>query len=162
MIGDLNLDSKALIFIPVNDHQDVEKSGGSHWSLLVFCRPTAICYYFDSSHGSNKKSAMEIFYKFKPLFKCEAAKVEEQPTPQQPNGYDCGVYVMSFTEYIANAFTAKEKLRKGVLQSWMKLIRKMESEITSSTVTDKRLAIREIIGGLQKQRIELRKSAKGK
>ena len=56
MYGPLHLESKDLIFFPVNDNTDKYKAaGGSHWSLLVFARPHWL--YLDSASSGVSAAA---------------------------------------------------------------------------------------------------------
>ncbi|KAI8928143.1 hypothetical protein BC831DRAFT_449406, partial [Entophlyctis helioformis] len=47
---------KPLIFAPINDSAG-DGGGGSHWSLLVFFRPTNSFYYYDSMGAANLSHA---------------------------------------------------------------------------------------------------------
>ncbi|KAK9302695.1 hypothetical protein QLX08_005416 [Tetragonisca angustula] len=71
----LNVSECKCIFFPLNNCDRKDAAGGSHWSLLIFCKQDKTCYHFDSSKGYND-------------------------CPQQDNGYDCGVYVLSLADVI--------------------------------------------------------------
>ncbi|EEF41761.1 sentrin/sumo-specific protease, senp8, putative [Ricinus communis] len=60
----LNLSSKNLIFFTVNDSDRVVHSGGgggTHWSLLVFCREMNRFVHHDSCHGINYWKAVDLY-----------------------------------------------------------------------------------------------------
>lgn len=43
--------------------------------------------------------------------------MEKMQTPQQKNGYDCGLYLLSISEYVANEFIGKHASIKQVVTS---------------------------------------------
>ena len=55
----LNLESKDLIVLAVNNN-DSERSGGSHWSLLMFSTQAKEFFHFDSSSGMNSDPARKL------------------------------------------------------------------------------------------------------
>ncbi|KAG5186810.1 putative SUMO protease [Tribonema minus] len=91
----LDIASKSLIFAPVNDNTDF-KSGSHHWSLMVISVSGARAHYlhFDSSSGYNKAAAEMAAQQFHALLGVEGAAklVHVGDSPQQDNGYDCGMY----------------------------------------------------------------------
>ncbi|KAL9645616.1 hypothetical protein ABK040_000678 [Willaertia magna] len=100
----LNVKEKKLIFIPINDNTDINAvSGGSHWSLVVFDRDTKVFYYFDSGSNMNKKAALNTVKKMSPFFGegLSNPTFEVMKSPQQNNGFDCGVYVLAMADFIA-------------------------------------------------------------
>lgn len=98
----LNLPSKKLVIFPVNDNNDVEKAeGGSHWSLLAFYRGKNMFVHHDSFGGSNKRYAKRLYEALVPYMGIsDGAYVECSNTPQQMNGYDCGLYVLAIARAI--------------------------------------------------------------
>jgi len=101
----LKVGEKSMIFMPINDNNKIDSAGGSHWALLVFKRETGEFDYYDSSHLHNAKSARAIATKILPLLVEDESQVQlklvERHTPQQTNGYDCGLYVCTLSEYVA-------------------------------------------------------------
>ncbi|KAL1916666.1 uncharacterized protein VTP21DRAFT_5370 [Calcarisporiella thermophila] len=106
-----------VLFIPINDNNDGHRAGGSHWSLLVFYRPTRVFYHYDSMNDYNEHHAQRTANRFcqllgvrgGPLIRKYAystfdlvwdAKFKNMRTPQQNNGSDCGVFVISFTDVL--------------------------------------------------------------
>ncbi|KAL1930671.1 hypothetical protein VTP01DRAFT_10833 [Rhizomucor pusillus] len=94
-----HLDRYRYIFIPVNDSQPQAGYSGSHWSLLVFCRPNLTFYYYDTLHGTNQHVARLTAGRMVPLLRLTRQTIfKPVPTPQQDNGADCGVYVIAITD----------------------------------------------------------------
>lgn len=101
----LKLNTKKYILIPINDNSS-ENIGGSHWSLLLIERNSKVAYHFDSFGSSNKFIAQGLYQKFKHYFECE--KFEEfSKTPQQTNTFDCGMYLVAFSEAILKSLVTK-------------------------------------------------------
>ena len=88
----LELDKKDIIFLPLNDNQNEESAGGSHWSLLVIDRKKLGCMHFDST-GSNHKEAQYFYNKYKSYFGVNKFEVSTN-FPKQTNSSDCGVYAL--------------------------------------------------------------------
>ncbi|KAF7731264.1 SUMO1 sentrin specific peptidase 8 [Apophysomyces ossiformis] len=96
-----NIDQRLVIFIPINDGEPQTAYSGSHWSLLVFLRATATFYYYDSMQGANLNEARATAMKLLLLLKLsQHPEFIPVPTPQQENGADCGVYVISITDLL--------------------------------------------------------------
>ncbi|XP_053972777.1 sentrin-specific protease 8-like [Hylaeus anthracinus] len=92
------------IFFPLNNCDSRDTAGGSHWSLLVYCKADKMCYHFDSSKGYNNNIASK-FAKNITNFVLNKDKSNkkfvEADCPQQDNPYDCGVYVLCLTDVVA-------------------------------------------------------------
>lgn len=91
------------ILFPLNNCDSKDAAGGSHWSLLVYCKRDKTCYHFDSSTGYNGNIASKFASNVMSylLDKDEPAKqFIELDCPQQDNGYDCGIYVLCLTDVI--------------------------------------------------------------
>lgn len=59
-LNPLESETRDFIFFALNDNEQTEVSGGTHWSLLVFSYPERKVFHFDSSLGSNHYPAMEL------------------------------------------------------------------------------------------------------
>lgn len=105
-LSQIPLQSKTLIFCPINDNSNPEALGGTHWTLLVYAVKLNKGFYFDSLSNSraNLQNASNILGKLSWLLR--------QPNPEinqvtirhrQNNTYDCGVYVLMITEYISKS-----------------------------------------------------------
>ena len=95
------MDSKDLIVLAVNNN-DSERSGGSHWSLLMYSKQAREFFHFDSSSGMNNDPARRLasnthsylMSKLK-LEECYSMRIKEVSVSQQTNGYDCGIHVLN-------------------------------------------------------------------
>ena len=108
MLGDLNLQNSDFSFIAVNNNYSADDPGGSHWSLLFFNRADKTFTHFDSLVQSNAASADILVNKFKHIFKCPEGVTIHKECPQQANCFDCGVYVISFTDFLSNNLLGTE------------------------------------------------------
>uniref|UniRef100_A0A803KVQ7 Ubiquitin-like protease family profile domain-containing protein n=1 Tax=Chenopodium quinoa TaxID=63459 RepID=A0A803KVQ7_CHEQI len=111
------LSSKRLVLFAINDNDDY---GGSHWSILVYDRTKNSFLHYDCMEGVNNFHAMKLYDAVKEFMgpggesvskPLGAAKPEsvavttpavfiECKTPQQSNGYDCGLYVLAIARAI--------------------------------------------------------------
>eukprot|EP01122_Echinamoeba_exundans_P008967 TRINITY_DN3063_c0_g1_i1.p1 TRINITY_DN3063_c0_g1~~TRINITY_DN3063_c0_g1_i1.p1 ORF type:complete len:242 (+),score=43.76 TRINITY_DN3063_c0_g1_i1:40-765(+) len=157
-LSDLQLSKRDLVFIPINNNSDVTQAGGSHWSLLVFERHHNTFYYIDSAHEMNRVPASHTATKLVPLLHPELQNAKKSHSnkglfnfgsphsgdertrfhvvnsPQQENGYDCGVYTIASAELIASTDHPFKNLEE--------LLKK---NITPKFVTQKRAAIKALI-----------------
>lgn len=117
---------KVVIFT-VNNNDDMSKTdGGTHWSLLVYYRDTKTFVHYDSFKYINNWYAIKLYQAVKEHLSstegsgstseefCQIRKrrrkiypiaamgpyFREHSTPQQTNGYDCGLYVMAIAGVI--------------------------------------------------------------
>lgn len=101
------------IFFPLNNCDKKDAAGGTHWSLLIFCKGDKTCYHFDSAKGSNGSIASKFAEN---VMHCILDKNEpnmkfvEVDSPQQDNSYDCGIYVLCLTDVITNHILRNERL----------------------------------------------------
>ncbi|KAI6651033.1 hypothetical protein LOD99_5610 [Oopsacas minuta] len=131
----LNLSYADFAFIAVNNNHSAEDSGGSHWSLLFFDRGNKKFSHFDSFDKSNAASAELIVNSFKHIFACPDSIIIHVACPQQANCYDCGVYVISFTDYLSRSLLGTEN-------------RSIDKVITPGYVKEKRENMKELIHSL--------------
>ncbi|XP_057748679.1 NEDD8-specific protease 1 [Arachis stenosperma] len=107
-IEPLHLSDKELVIFPVNDNEDVGKAeGGSHWSLLAYYRRANKFVHHDSCRGMNSAPAKQLYravggYMGQCGSASEPSFLEWTDSPQQENGYDCGLYVMAIARVICN------------------------------------------------------------
>ncbi|KXZ55423.1 hypothetical protein GPECTOR_3g74 [Gonium pectorale] len=125
---------RGLVLLPVNDNPHVDAAGGgSHWSLLVFHRPSNTLRHYDSSPGGgNARAARALAAAVGPaLAACgsgdggggasAAAAVKAAPPglmevgcmPCQANGYDCGVYVLAVARAVCGWWLEDCGSRRG-------------------------------------------------
>merc|ERR1711974_337030 len=101
----LQLETKDVILLAVNNADDPSRPGGSHWSLLVYTSQANHFYHFDSSSGMNQDDARILSKKISQHLSngqkgSEAIRFTEAPgIVQQSNGYDCGVHVLKNAEH---------------------------------------------------------------
>ncbi|KAI8930388.1 hypothetical protein BC831DRAFT_440348, partial [Entophlyctis helioformis] len=141
-----DIKDKPLIFAPINDSAG-DGGGGSHWSLLVFFRPTNSFYYYDSMGAANLSHAHRTM---KALFAIVSGSESSSlpiltriDTPMQVNGYDCGVYVMAITHLLCTRIIDRGldlAEKPGDLSAW-----RLSHSIPPDFITKKRKDIRELI-----------------
>lgn len=104
----LELEEKEIILLPVNDANDPERPGGSHWSLLIFSRQALEFFHLDSSGGVNEMDARLVAKKVYDFLvkkvdpeQCKKFEMRfsEPSVLSQTNGYDCGIHVLSHAEH---------------------------------------------------------------
>ena len=104
-------DSYSVYMIPINDGHATPSlwqhvGGGTHWSLLVVTVATGVCLHIDSVKGRNQLVAQKVADKIVAKVLChhnELVSVKEVLTPQQLNGYDCGIHALAAAELLADA-----------------------------------------------------------
>ncbi|KAJ2745658.1 SUMO1 sentrin specific peptidase 8 [Coemansia sp. BCRC 34301] len=123
--GELGGD-RQLILIPLNHR--------SHWSLLVYCRPTRTFYHYDSINRHNRSFAERAAGRFlrvlEPRLK-EGFYFKSVQTPQQNNDFDCGVYVLTIAEELARRYVKHLKSRER--DDVYRRLNKAQENITSSS-----------------------------
>ncbi|KAH7828107.1 putative sentrin-specific protease 8 [Monocercomonoides exilis] len=160
-----HLSEKDVVFIPVTNNPDPTRVGGTHWSLLVFCRKASffgkffcqklesttssnndypVFVHFDSSSGLNLSAAKLFIKKISPIVapSCPEPSIFSPIVPQQVNGSDCGVYVLAFAEYLCDELVAGNDIK----------IDEMAQIITPKYIKELRRKTYEIIQRLSKER----------
>ncbi|XP_058081458.1 NEDD8-specific protease 1 [Magnolia sinica] len=143
-IEPLQLNSKKLIVFTVNDNSDVtQDEGGTHWSLLAFDRDRNVFVHHDSMKGLNGWYAKKLYKTVEKFVGVHGypstACFVECLTPQQTNGYDCGVYVLAITKVICHWYVSGAN-DKG--DQWLSA---MDEQVDASTVTQLRDEILRLI-----------------
>ncbi|KAJ3130065.1 SUMO1 sentrin specific peptidase 8 [Nowakowskiella sp. JEL0407] len=152
------LNKCSVIFIPVNDNED-DASGGSHWSLMVFHRPSLSFYVYDSLNGMNTRRARKAVKKMTSIFGILADQFTvhiaplfvEVNTPIQINFYDCGMYVVTITERLSERLAVRMNDipdKPGDLSAW-----KISHSMSPQYVNDKRKEIANLIISLKRKTI---------
>lgn len=142
----LKLPDKKLVLFPVNDNDDVSLAeGGSHWSLLAYERNANVFVHHDSYGGINKRHALQLYKAVVGFIDAAAhAKyMELGDSPQQINGYDCGLYVMVIAKVICHWNESCDHKDRDDL--WFPDVKK---QVTPSAVAAMRNEILELIRGL--------------
>ena len=144
----LDLKQFEFFLIPINDNSDkMNANGGSHWSLLAYLSEEDIFIYYDSMQTKNNNigNALKIAGKLRGLIQNESKTALEErfiinpETPQQKNGYDCGVYVLGFTEVLIEFVLKKEKILHN---------KKMNELIDEKYVEALRIRVKELLVSL--------------
>ncbi|CAH9109339.1 unnamed protein product [Cuscuta epithymum] len=148
----LKLSTKKLVLFPVNDCTDFDGGeSGAHWSLVVYDRTKNSFSHLDSIAGANHLHALHIYKSLKGFMGPSVAtqppqsmKNEEKkkppassspapiadaipefvevPSPQQKNGYDCGIYVIAIARAICQWFSSPRNNNRDV--DWVSFVQK--------------------------------------
>ncbi|KAF3788421.1 NEDD8-specific protease 1 [Nymphaea thermarum] len=105
VVAPLRLQDRKLIIFPVNNNEDVSVAeGGSHWSLLSYYKTCNLFEHYDSFGSLNKRHAMKLCKGIKGLVGAPEtmSNFRECNTPQQMNGYDCGLYMLAIAELLCS------------------------------------------------------------
>uniref|UniRef100_A0A7C8Z2M2 Ubiquitin-like protease family profile domain-containing protein n=1 Tax=Opuntia streptacantha TaxID=393608 RepID=A0A7C8Z2M2_OPUST len=146
-IEPLSLSTKNMIYFPVNNNEDFTLAeGGSHWSLLVFYREANVFVHHDSFQGSNCSYAKRL-YKSVALFVAspdsETRYLEQECSPQQQNGYDCGLFVIAIARVLCSWYMGGGSVDSDDL--WFSVVKE---QVTPSAVLKMRSEILDLIKGL--------------
>ena len=116
-LSSLSLKTCEYIFFAVNNCESSMATGGTHWSLLVYCRKLSTFDHFDSCNGMNKTSASQLCRHVAPHITEDPIKLNDVRCVQQSNGYDCGMYVIIHAESICASIEKKSILFQDYVQS---------------------------------------------
>ncbi|VVC31391.1 Hypothetical protein CINCED_3A008314 [Cinara cedri] len=103
--------SYSYIFFPLNDQEQLQSVGGTHWSLVVYGTKHRRLFHMDSIWDSNEKQARKLALKLKFYFKDIIDIITPLPTRQQQNSYDCGIHLMCNAENVARYVCANSDIR---------------------------------------------------
>lgn len=98
-LNTLNAATKEFLLFAVNNDQN-GMYGGSHWSLLVYSRPSNTFYNFDSMNDTNRVATLQLYENLKIVFGTPTAAFVQHWNHQQLNNYDCGIHVICNTENV--------------------------------------------------------------
>ena len=97
----LNIWKKKYIFLAVSDNKIVSKVGGQHWSLLMYTLKENMWYHYDSLNNLNLREARYLVGRVQDYLRPETTpKITEAVCSQQGDNYDCGAYIMAYTQEI--------------------------------------------------------------
>ncbi|XP_056682343.1 NEDD8-specific protease 1 isoform X1 [Spinacia oleracea] len=143
----LNLAAKDLVIFPVNNNDDVTKAeAGSHWSLLVFYRTSNMFVHHDSCRGLNLACSQKLYtsvVKFVGNLDSDVKFMEDHSSPQQQNGYDCGLFVIVIATVICSWYTSSDCVDGEHI--WFSCVKE---QVTPTTVSKMRNQILSLIKGL--------------
>ncbi|XP_010443811.1 PREDICTED: NEDD8-specific protease 1-like [Camelina sativa] len=145
----LKCHDKDLLIFPVNDNLNVEVAeGGLHWSLLVYYKDANTFVHHDSFMGVNRFNAKHLFEAVSPFVANGDATYREcNDTPQQKNGYDCGVYLLAVARVICEWFSCEGMKNRDEL--WFTEVKKTVPDL----VNHLRAEILELIKTLMSQSV---------
>lgn len=136
----LKFKQKSFAIMPLNDCENPDLPGGSHWSLLIYSKPERTFYHVDSSKGSNHNAARTLSYKLSLyLNRSHVCEFKTLSSLQQTNSYDCGVFVLCNIDNIVPHILRYNKLENV-------------NHIRESEVSRKRHDIRLLINTLARTR----------
>ena len=96
----LELDKKKFVFAPINDNTKIQYScSGSHWTLNIIDVDKNIIYYLDSTNG-DISNAHTFHRRIEKLYGKKFEFVYGLHIQYQTNGYDCGMFLLGFTELV--------------------------------------------------------------
>jgi len=141
-LSPLGLEDGELVLIPINNNTAVDKAGGSHWSLLTWVKSSKSFHSFDSAAPMNERAALKVAFKIAPLVYPSAPPswvppITIEPTPRQPNGSDCGVYVLAISHALAHTPSLGE------------VSRKLKQDVTPQYISQFRINFLSLIGRLK-------------
>jgi len=109
--GEISEDLKKdrVIFFPINDSESHKTAdSGTHWTLLVLYKVGNILsgYHYNSSGSSIPTNVKKLTnnLRTKLNLKEEVIIYLSKNLPQQTNGADCGIYVITFTRALVKRF----------------------------------------------------------
>ena len=108
---------REIIFFPLNDNTDKYDYGaGQHWALIIYQKSNDTFFYLDSMSCYIKNS--DVFAsKFISIINNKISSRKEKlpkivkvlSEKLQFNSYDCGMFVLAFTESIMNILSSLDK-----------------------------------------------------
>lgn len=104
VIRSMNEFNYKYVFLPTSD-VDVGVDHASHWSLVIMERghSSVKFMHFDSSNHNNIGSARRLVEKLAKALDIQNIDFVPLKCPIQPNSYDCGVYVMTYMQALAES-----------------------------------------------------------
>ncbi|KAF7489203.1 Sentrin-specific protease 8 [Sarcoptes scabiei] len=95
LLAALEVPTKHLILIPINDSTSDSYISGTHWSLLVYNAEQERFEHYDSAMSNNLSDADNIARKFRSIFFKDAdKKIFTGSCHLQKNSYDCGIHLI--------------------------------------------------------------------
>ena len=112
---DLRMNEMEWVFYPINNNKKSDNAGGTHWSLLLFCKKENKYYHYDPIEGKNNNHAKELVVNTLDLNNFRSGglpEYKEVKCLQQENSYDCGPYIMLYIREIVNNIIAGNALKR--------------------------------------------------
>jgi Ulp1 family protease len=147
----LELDKKKFIFVPINDNEKIQyKTSGSHWVLNIIDVDNNTIYYLDSMSGNVNNSKVSK-QKFSKLFGKKFSYVYGLEKKYQNNSFDCGMFVLSFTEIILDFLKSKNYNINCLNETKLDEILKDKPKTKESNISNFRKEIKQLIYNLIKK-----------
>ncbi|KAJ4460797.1 putative Peptidase C48; SUMO/Sentrin/Ubl1 [Paratrimastix pyriformis] len=152
-LAPLHLTTSSLIMLPVNNSTSLMTPGaGSHWSLLFFEREGSAgsFWHLDSSGQANVDVAQRLAAKIAPFLGLSACPaVHPMACAQQRNGFDCGVFVCAWAEWLAARYgQALALVAAGQEEARAWLPERALLEVTQADVAHLRIRMGQVIAAL--------------
>lgn len=148
----LEMNNKDFIFLPINDNTNkFSYGGGTHWALLVYIKHDNFFIYLDSTNGKINL-IQTIADKFLSILNYSTNNEEAADLnatikfpiieKKQFNSYDCGMFVLEYTEVILKL------IQKGKMKYDEFDFTKDFNEIKQENMKEKRSFILRVIKNL--------------
>lgn len=109
LLQPLEIESKELVLIPINDNSLSESVGGSHWSLLVLYVASRKFEHYDSSvYSNNVYHAKQIASKLNKLLRGNSLDLLIMTCNQQEDSYNCGIHVICNAKAVLNKYFSND------------------------------------------------------
>lgn len=154
----LEVASKQVLLVAINDNDSFERRS-NHWSLLIAYKSAAAVHYthIDSSSGFNKTAAERNAQELRALFGTDvkhAPVLHLDRTPQQQNGWDCGMYCTLSAGVAARYLLQGKSLRFDGSADAAELVAMLTAALTEKSVTFERARMHEYGKQLLKEAAE--------
>lgn len=147
----LDLDNKKYVFLPINDNTSLTTPGsGNHWALCLIETETSTMFYFDSM-GNTIGNVTPLIEQYEKLSKKKLTFVNALNRKYQHNMYDCGVFVLAFTEEVLNHLKSNE-FKCDLKEVDFDKIMTESSIANQSSMNNLRKKIQKILVNLKKQK----------
>ena len=106
-LNEMNVWLQDYLILPVNNN-NVDKQGGSHWSLLLYCRNKNEWYHLDSLNRFNSRHAMTLAENLNQYleFNTSPTLIDISCTKQLDN-HNCGEFILCYIQEIINRISLK-------------------------------------------------------
>lgn len=163
MFSSVNLSDRKYLFMPINDNTNKYKiAGGNHWALLIYQKSDDTFYYLDSMCEYIKNTEIlakkiDTLIKYSSLSKHNLKYDEKQiriikileENKFQLNSYDCGMFILAFTEAITDSIWSNVALHENNILDKEKIKAILISNINQNKIPMMRENIIKIIDKLK-------------
>ena len=136
---DLKINEMEWVFYPINNNKKTDSVGGTHWSLLLYCKKDNTFYHFDPIEDKNTDHAKKLVINtidMNNFGRNGLPEYKDVACPQQVNTFDCGPYVMMcIQELTNNIISGKELFRFQFMKDDVTKLREQIQEIIQFRVS---------------------------